>query len=142
MTDPDPTEVAEMMKSRLGKIKENPELALFSEFKGVSPSGSVTVSVDLLGRLKRVHISPGTLYEGAEQWLTDEIAGAYRSAQKAANFLDFDAAEFAAELENTPALKAQVEHNIAERAPASERERTRRRPPDDDQWFEGFDPLR
>lgn len=138
MTGPqDDAETAELMKSRLGKIKENPELALFSEFKGSSRGGAVTVSVDLLGRLKRVHIKPGTLYEGAEQWLTDEISSACEAARKAANFLDFDVAEFAAELENTPALKKKVEQNIAERAPASRRERERRQPVDDDEWFDG-----
>ncbi|WP_158896153.1 YbaB/EbfC family nucleoid-associated protein [Amycolatopsis anabasis] len=137
MTDPqDDVETAELMKSRLGKIKDNPELALFSEFKGSSRSGAVTASVDLLGRLKRIHIAPGTLHEGAEQWLTDEISSACKAAQQAANFLDFDVAEFAAELENTPALKRKVDQNIAERAPAGERERRRRQPPDDDEWFE------
>ncbi|OLZ52103.1 YbaB/EbfC family nucleoid-associated protein [Amycolatopsis keratiniphila] len=138
MTDPqDGIETAELMKSRLGKIKDNPELALFSDFKGTSRSGAVTASVDLLGRLKRVHIKPGSLYEGAEQWLTDEISSAYEAARKAATFLDFDVAEFAAELENTPELKRKVEQNISERAPASRRERERREPVGDDEWFEG-----
>lgn len=140
MTGPDPEgfEAAELMKSRLAKIKENPELALFSEFKGVSRGGAVTVSVDLLGRFKRVHIAPGTLYEGAEPWLIDEIADAYKAAQKAANFLNFDVAELAAELENTPTLKRGIESKIAEREPVTERERQRRRPPDDDEFFGDF----
>lgn len=140
MTDPqsDDIDTAELMKSRIGKIKDNPELALFSEFKGVSRGGAVTVSVDLLGRLKRVHIAPNTLYEGAEQWLSEEIASAGKAARKAANFLDFDVAEFAAELENTPELKGRVQQKVAERQPAVERERRR---PDDDEYFQGFNPL-
>jgi len=139
--DVDPTRTVEQMKSRLGKIKENPELALFSEFKGVSRGGGVTVSVDMLGRFKRVHLAPGVLYEGGEDWLTEEIATAAKAAQNAAVLLDFDTAEFARELENTPTLKGRVEQAVAGREPVSERERDRRRPPDDDDFFDGFTPL-
>ncbi|MBB4684046.1 YbaB/EbfC family nucleoid-associated protein [Amycolatopsis jiangsuensis] len=139
MTEPEnePTETAEQMKSRLGKIKENPELALFSEFKGTSRGGGVTVSVDLLGRFKRIHLAPGVLYEGGEQWLTDEIAVATTAAQKSATALDFDVAELAAELNDAPALKARVE-DIAEERQAGQ---ARRPPQNDDDWFDGFNPL-
>ncbi|MEQ0564892.1 YbaB/EbfC family nucleoid-associated protein [Amycolatopsis sp. NEAU-NG30] len=139
MTEPenDPAQTAEQLKSKLGKIKENPELALFSEFKGTSRGGGVTVSVDMLGRFKRIHLAPGVLYEGGEQWLTDEIASAAKSAQQAATVLDFDVAELAAELNNAPALKGRVEHIAEERST----ERARRRPQDDDDWFDGFNPL-
>jgi hypothetical protein len=44
---------AEIMKARLDKIRADPERALFSDYKGLSPSGAVTVRVDLLGRLQR-----------------------------------------------------------------------------------------
>jgi DNA-binding protein YbaB len=139
VTEPanDPTETAEQLKGRLGKIKENPELALFSEFKGTSRGGGVTVSVDMLGRFKRVHLAPGVLYEGGEQWLTNEIATAAKAAQKAATVLDFDVAELAAELNDAPALKGRVEHLAEER----HTDRARRRPQNDDDWFDGFNPL-
>ncbi|GHG14172.1 hypothetical protein GCM10017567_34810 [Amycolatopsis bullii] len=135
----DPAQTAEQMKSRLGKIKENPELALFSEFKGTSRGGGVTVSVDMLGRFKRVHLAPGVLHEGGEQWLTEEIATAATAARKAATLLDFDVAELATELENAPALKARVERTATEQQ--TERDRRRRGPEDDDEFFGGFNPL-
>jgi DNA-binding protein YbaB len=137
MTAPDPYENAQLMKDRLGKIKENPELALFSEFKGTSRTGAVTVSVDMLGRLKRVHIEPNSLYEGAEPWLIQEIAVAAEAARKAATLLDFDAAELARELEQTPALRQKVADKIEERAPSSEAVRDREDSPDDE-YFKGF----
>jgi len=56
------------LKARLRKIKENPRQALFSEFKGRSRTGAITVWVDMLGRQKRVHIAPNTVREGDEQW--------------------------------------------------------------------------
>jgi DNA-binding protein YbaB len=144
MTGPesDAFETAELMKNRLNKIKENPERALFSVFKGTSRSGSVTATVDLMGRLKNIHLAPNTLYEGGEQWLSEEIASAYQEAQRAASFLDFDLADLAAELENTPNLRRRVEESVARQQSDTERERARRRPSDDDDWFEGFNPLR
>jgi DNA-binding protein YbaB len=137
MTAPDPYENAQLMKDRLGKIKENPELALFSEFKGTSRTGAVTVSVDMLGRLKRVHIEPNSLYEGAEPWLIQEIAAAAEAARKAATLLDFDAAELAEELEQTPTVRQKVANKIEERAAGNEATRDRDDSPDDE-YFKGF----
>lgn len=64
---------AEAMKERITQIKSDPEKALFSDFKGTTPSGAVTVWVDLLGRFKRITFKPGILHEGGEPWLTNEI---------------------------------------------------------------------
>jgi DNA-binding protein YbaB len=115
---------AEVMKARLEKIKSDPERALFSDFKGISSSGAVTVRVDLLGRLKRVEFNRGTLYEGGEPWLMEEIMAAYRQAVQAANFLNFDLADLAKELDQAPALKARMDN--------AENERTRGRAAVDD----------
>jgi hypothetical protein len=110
----DPLSVAQRMKERIAKIKEDPGRALFSEFKGTSPGG-VTVSVDLLGRLKRIELSPGTLYEGGEPWLMTDIMTAYTAAVTAANYLEFDTAELARELDGAPALKARIEADTRQR---------------------------
>ncbi len=122
------------MKDRLHKIKQDPERALFSEFKGVSRTGVVTAWVDMLGRQKRVHIAPGTVREGDEQWLTEEINSACEQAREAATLLDFDLAELARELEETPELRGR----IAE-ATETPRESRPQRGPSDDDWFDGFD---
>lgn len=140
MTAPDPSENAQLMRDRLGKIKENPELALFSEFKGTSRTGAVTVSVDMLGRLKRVHIAPNSLYEGAEPWLMQEISAAAEAARKAATFLDFDAAELAKDLEQAPTVRQRVADKLEERSAGGSAQRDREDPPDDDEYFQGFRP--
>ncbi len=138
MTAPDPYENAQVLKDRLGKIKENPELALFSEFNGTSRTGAVTVSVDLLGRLKRVHIEPNSLYEGAEPWLMGEIAAAADAARKAATFLDFDAAELARDLEQAPTVRQRVADKLEEQVADTDAKREPRDSPDDDEFFQGF----
>ncbi len=128
----DPLSVAQRMKERIAKIKEDPGRALFSDFKGTSPGG-VTVSVDLLGRLKRVELRPGMLYEGAEPWLINEIMAGYAAAVQAANYLEFDTAEFARELNDAPALKAKLE------ADAHQHDEPRRQAaarPNDDEYFD------
>ncbi|NIJ10075.1 DNA-binding protein YbaB [Saccharomonospora amisosensis] len=102
-----PEHVAQL-KARLAKIKQNPTEALFSEYKGTSRTGAVTVWVDLLGRHRRLHIAPGTVRDGDEQWLTEEINSAYEAASRAATFLDFDVAEFAQELRDVAALRQQT----------------------------------
>ncbi|EHK89379.1 YbaB/EbfC family nucleoid-associated protein [Saccharomonospora azurea] len=130
MTSPDDIQA---MKDRLRRIRQNPEQALFSEFKGESRSGVVTVWVDMLGRQKRVHIAPGTVRDGDEQWLTDEINSAYAAAAKAATLLDFDLASLASELENAPRLRAHVESTT--RPPQESRREER---PGDDEFFDGF----
>ena len=122
----DPLSVAQRMKERIAKIKEDPGRALFSDFKATSVGG-VTVSVDLLGRLKRVQLRPGMLYEGAEPWLIEEIMSAYGAAVTAANYLEFDSAEFARELDEAPGLKARLE------ATSSSADRSSR---DRDEFFE------
>ncbi|SFQ22403.1 Conserved DNA-binding protein YbaB [Amycolatopsis arida] len=158
MTSP---EQVEALKARLHKIKENPRQALFSEFRGTSRSGAVTVWVDLLGRQKRVHIAPNTVREGDEQWLTEEINSAYESAREAATFLDFDVAELARELRDAAAVAQRPpappapDPSAARPAepptpatppppgppPAAPRPE-RRRPPDDDEFFDGFNVRR
>ena len=110
----DPLSVAQRMKERIAKIKADPGRALFSEFKGTSPGG-VAVSVDLLGRLKRLELQPGTLFEGGEPWLMAEIMTAYTAAVTAANYLEFDTAELARELNDAPALKARIEADTRQR---------------------------
>jgi DNA-binding protein YbaB len=124
MVDPqhDYTEAAEVMKDRLEKIRSDPERALFSDFKGHSPHGTVTARVDLLGRLKRVEFQPHTLSEGGEQQLMDDIMAAYQQAVQAANFLNFDLAELAQELDTTPALKARMAAKPAARPQANDRD--------------------
>jgi DNA-binding protein YbaB len=128
------------LKARLQKIKENPQQALFSEFKGVSRTGAITVWVDMLGRQKRVHIAPNTVREGDEQWLTDEINSAYKAANKAATFLDFDVAEFAQELRDLAALPNRAPEQSAP-SPSTAVPSHKRRPQgrtDDDEWFDDF----
>lgn len=115
----DAAESIEIAKAKLARIKQDPARALFSDFKGVSPSGSVTVQVDMMGRLKRIHFAPHTLREGDELWLEKEINSAYVQAQKAANFLDFSVADLAAELDQAPSLKRKV----AEQSAPPQRER-------------------
>ena len=131
----DALSVAQRMKERIAKIKEDPGRALFSDFKGTS-LGGVTVSVDLLGRLKRVELRPGILYEGAEPWLIEEIMSAYGSAVKAANYLDFDTAEFARELNEAPELKARIEGGLENTSPPPAQPRRPAAPRDEDEFFE------
>lgn len=123
---------AETMKERIAHIKSDPERALFSDFKGTAPSGAATVWVDLLGRLKRITFKPGILYEGGEPWLINEIMVAYQEAAKAANFLDFNLAEFARELNEAPALKQRMENEENERR----RQREQSAKQDDDTYYE------
>lgn len=122
----------EKMKERITQIKSDPERALFSDFKGTAPSGAVTAWVDLLGRLKRITFKPGVLYEGGEPWLTNEIMLAYQDAAKAANFLDFNLAEFARELNEAPALKQRMDNEENERS----RQRGQSAQQDDDTYYE------
>lgn len=105
----DPDEFAAKMKDRLRKIRENPQQALFSEFKGTSRDRAITVHVDMMGRLKGLNIAPGAAYEGGERELVDGIMHAYRAAQDAANVLDFNLADLARELNDAPNLKAAIE---------------------------------
>lgn len=126
-------EAAVVAREKLEKIKQDPHRALFSEFTGTSPSGAVSVQVDLLGRFKHVRIRPGTLREGDESWLEGEIGAAHAEARRAADFLDFNLAELASELEDTPNLRRHVQ----------EHEQQREQPPAprrDDDYFD--DPLR
>lgn len=121
----DPLAAAYRMKERIAKIKEDPGRALFSDFTGRSPGG-VTASVDLLGRLKRIEIRPGALYEGAEPWLIEEIMAAYREAVRAANYLDFDTAELARELDQAPALQERLRQDgLRQDGPQQDRQERR-----------------
>ena len=137
----DPLSVAQRMKERIAKIKEDPGRALFSDFKATS-LGGVTVSVDLLGRLKRVQLRPGMLYEGAEPWLIEEIMSAYAAAVKAANYLEFDTAEFARELNEAHELKPRLEAafgpepGLEGRSSRREQPRPRAARRDEDEFFE------
>jgi DNA-binding protein YbaB len=131
-------EQIEALKARLHKIKENPQQALFSEFKGRSRSGAVTVWVDMLGRQKRLHIAPNTVREGDEQWLTDEISSAYEAARDAATFLDFDMAEIARELRDLAALTMRAPGQPPAQSPAEPRRGRIPQDQSDDEWFDGF----
>lgn len=139
-----PEHVAQL-KARLAKIKQNPTEALFSEYKGTSRTGAVTVWVDLLGRHRRLHIAPGTVRDGDEQWLTEEINSAYEAASRAATFLDFDMAEFAQELRDVAALRPRNETSSqttpppSETRPRQERSQPQRRHGEgDDEFFDDF----
>ncbi len=123
---------AETMKERITRIKSDPERALFSDFKGTTPSGAVTVWVDLLGRFKRIAFKPGILHEGGEPWLTNEIMMAYQEAARAANFLDFNLADFARELDEAPALKQRMDNAENERR----RQREQSVQQDEDTYYE------
>jgi hypothetical protein len=81
----------------------------------VRPVKVLIVSVDLLGRLKRLELRPGTLFEGGEPWLMTEIMATYTAAVTAANYLEFDTAELARELDTAPALKARIEADTRQR---------------------------
>lgn len=126
----DPLSVAQRMRDRIAKIRDDPARAFFSDFKATS-AGGITVSVDLLGRLKRVELRPGTLYEGGEPWLVNEIMSAYQAAVQAANYLEFDQAQFAKELNEVPALKAKLETEATQRDTTARQTRARRDNDDD-----------
>lgn len=135
----DPQEMVAQAQERFAKIRRDPEKALFSQYKGVSPSGAVTVWVDMMGKLVRVHIAPNTLYEGGEPWLTEELMAAHEAAKRAAEVLDFNLADLARELDDALALKQHV--TAAPETPPVDRGRTAPRP-DDDEWFENRSHLR
>lgn len=99
MTSPDPVQRAQQSAAdKIERMKNNPEAALFGEFEGRSQSGRVTVWVDLLGRVKRVRLAPNSVQEGSEPELNNEFMEACKNAQEEANFLNFDSAEIAHEL--------------------------------------------
>lgn len=125
--------MAEQAQERFARIRRDPERALFSEYRGTSQSGAVTVWVDMIGKLSRVHIAPNTLYEGGEMWLTEEIASAYDAAKRAAEVLDFSMADLVQELDAAPALKERVSTTSPQRWPD---------PPPDDESFENRTVLR
>lgn len=118
--------MAEQAQERFARIRRDPERALFSEYRGISPSGAVTVWVDMIGKLARVHIAPNTLYEGGEVWLTEEITSAYEAAKRAAEVLDFSMADLVRELDAAPALKQRISAAKPERRPET--------PPEDDSF--------
>lgn len=128
-----PQEMAEQAQERFARIRRDPERALFSEYRGTSQSGAVTVWVDMIGKLARVHIAPNTLYEGGEMWLTEEITSAYEAAKRAAEVLDFSMADLVQELDAAPALKQRVSTTSPQRRPE---------PPPDDESFENRTVLR
>lgn len=134
----DPQEMVAQAQERFAKIRRDPEKALFSEYKGVSPTGAVTVWVDMMGKLVRVHLAPNTMYEGGEPWLTTEIMAAHEAAKRAAETLDFSMADLVQELDNALQLKQRITA-----APETATERTTaRRPDDDDESFENRSHLR
>lgn len=135
----DPQEMVAQAQERFAKIRRDPEKALFSEYKGVSPSGAVTVWVDMMGKLVRMHLAPNTTYEGGEPWLTAEIMAAHETAKRAADTLDFSMADLVQELDNALQLKQRVT-SAPEATPAQERNSGRR--PDDDDSFENRSHLR
>jgi hypothetical protein len=105
----EPHEMAMRAQERFAKIRRDPEKALFSEYKGVSPSGVATVWVDLMGKLLRLHLAPNRLYEGAESWLTREIMAAHEAAKQAAEVLDFNMADLVREVDDTIHLKQRMD---------------------------------
>jgi len=135
----DPQEMVAQAQERFARIRNDPEKALFSQYKGVSPSGAVTVWVDMMGRLVRVRIAPGTLYEGGEPWLAEEVVAAHGAAKRAAEVLDFDMADLARELDDALRLKQRV--TAAPEAPPVGRPGGAHRP-DDDEPFENRSHLR
>jgi DNA-binding protein YbaB len=135
----DPQEMVAQAQERFAKIRRDPEKALFSEYKGVSPSGAVTVWVDMMGKLVRMHLAPNTTYEGCEPWLTTEIMTAHETAKRTAETLDFSMADLVQELDNALQLKQRVTA-APEATPAPERNSGRR--PDDDESFENRTHLR
>lgn len=104
----DPQDMVAQAQDRFAKIRRDPEKALFSQHKGVSPSGAVTVWVDMMGKLVRVHLAPNTLYEGGELWLAKEILAAHEAAKRAAEVLDFSMADLVQELDGALQLKQRV----------------------------------
>ena len=130
----DPQEMVVQAQQRFAKIRRDPEQALFSHFKGVSPSGSVTVWVDLMGKLTRLQLAPNTLYEGAESRLAEEIMAAYGAAKRAADILDFSMADLIRELDDALALKQRVQAT-RDTPPGDTRESG------DDEWFENRNTL-
>lgn len=134
----DPQEMVARAQERFAKIRRDPEKALFSEYKGVSPTGAVTVWVDMMGKLVRVHLAPNTTYEGGEPWLATEIMAAHDAAKRAAETLDFSMADLVQELDNALQLKQRV--TAAPEPVADQRPRAPR--PDDDEWFENRSHLR
>jgi DNA-binding protein YbaB len=135
----DPQEMVARAQERFAKIRRDPEKALFSEYKGVSPTGAVTVWVDMMGKLVRVHLAPNTTYEGGEPWLTAEIMAAHEAAKRASEALDFSMADLVQELDNALQLKQRV---TAAPEPTAVDERATTRRPDDDEWFENRSHLR
>jgi DNA-binding protein YbaB len=105
----EPHEMAMRAQERFAKIRRDPEKALFSEYKGVSPSGVATVWVDLMGKIVRLQLAPNSLYEGAESWLTTEIMAAHDAAKKAAEVLDFDMADLVREVDDAIHLKQRMD---------------------------------
>lgn len=118
-------------EERFAKIRQDPEQAVFGEFRGVSPGGAVTVWVDMLGRLRRCHVAPGSLHDGAESWLVGEFMAAHEAAKRSADVLDFDMTDLARELDSAPRVRDAATRSAASSPPAR----------GDDDWFENQNVL-
>jgi hypothetical protein len=104
----EPHEMVARAQERFAKIRRDPEKALFSEYKGVSPSRVATVWVDLMGKIVRLELAPNSLYEGAESWITGEIMAAHEAAKQAAEVLDFNMSDFVREVDDAIHLKQRM----------------------------------
>lgn len=105
----DPHEMVARAQERFAKIRRDPEKALFSEYKGVSPSGVATVWVDMMGKLVRLQLAPRSFYKGDESWLAKEIMTAHEAAKQAAEVLDFDMADLVREVDDAIHLKQRID---------------------------------
>lgn len=65
--------------------KANPTVALYGEFPGHSAAGTASVWVDVIGRMVRLELAPGSVQEGDEEGVAAAIAEAYVEAVKAAS---------------------------------------------------------
>jgi hypothetical protein len=84
---PDEAVLAAMRRAvEAGELaKQNPTAALYGKFPGHSSSGTASVWVDIIGRMVRLELAPGSVQEGDEEGIAAAIAEAYVEAVKAAS---------------------------------------------------------
>lgn len=84
---PDEAVLAAMRRAvEAGELaKANPTAALYGKFPGHSASGMASVWVDVIGRMVRLELAPGSVQEGDEEGIAAAIAEAYVEAVKAAS---------------------------------------------------------
>lgn len=84
---PDEAVLAAMRRAvEAGELaKQNPAAALYGQFPGHSSAGTASVWVDIIGRMVRLELAPGSVQEGDEEGIAAAIAEAYVEAVKAAS---------------------------------------------------------